>query len=219
MGFQTLASGRETARAWLQGPRGGCGRRRLLGGLLAHCGLLVVWGIFVPEAWTPAVLGQSGDELEQNSREHLIKAAFLFNFGRYVQWPAEASPSTGPLVIGVLGSPPFGRLMEQVSATKTIEGRTIVVRHLASMADYQPCQILFITAGASAADKDSAIQKTQGKPVLLVGEESGLAENGVVMNFFTEDNRIRFEINAEAAKRRQLRISSKLLSLGKLVGQ
>lgn len=152
------------------------------------------------------------------SREYLIKAAFLYNFARYVQWPNEATDPKTPFVIGLLQPEPFGPAIEQVRATKSLEGRPIVIARFASMAEYRPCHILFVAAAVSPTEKAAALRETRGKPVLVVGEEPGFATRGGVINFFAEDNRIRFEINVEAAKQQRLQISSKLMTLGKVVG-
>jgi hypothetical protein len=158
------------------------------------------------------------DEDSESSREYAIKAAYLYQFGRYVQWPADVFPSPqSPLVIGVLGPDPFGGLLEEIARTKRIDGRPIVIRRFASMAEYTPCNILFVGASVSPEQKAAAIAKAQKAPVLLVGEEPGFAKHGSTINFFLEDNRIRFEINTEAARQKQLKISSKLLSLAKIV--
>lgn len=157
------------------------------------------------------------EESELN-REYAIKAAYLYQFGRYVQWPAESfADNQSPLVIGLLGPDPFGGILNEISRTKRLEGRPIVVRQFASMADYTPCHILFVNAVVTPEEKTAAIQHTRGKPVLLVGEEPGFAERGGTINFFLEENRIRFEINTEVARQNQLKISSKLLSLAKIV--
>ncbi len=157
--------------------------------------------------------GQESQPAE-SSREYAIKAAFIYNFAHYVQWPAAAGDEE--FVIGVLGPSPFGSTLDEVAATKRIEGRRIAIRQFASMADYRPCQILFLTA----AEKQErlAIEQTHGLPVLLVAEDLSLSGQGIVIDFFLEENKVRFEIDAEAARRRQLKISSRLLSLSKRAG-
>lgn len=165
------------------------------------------------------VFAQSDDAYDA-SREYAIKAAYLYQFGRYVQWPASSfADSQSPLVIGLLGSDPFQGILEDLARTKRVEGRPIVIRRFASMAEYTPCHILFITAAVEPEQKAAAFQKAQKSPVLLVGEEPGFAAQGGTVNFFLDENRIRFEINMETAKRDQLKISSKLLSLAKIVGR
>jgi hypothetical protein len=176
--------------------------------------LLLAWNI----ASTP--LSAQDDDQAAANREYAIKAAYLYQFGRYVQWPADAYPSEiTPLVIGVLGTDPFGGVLDEIARTKQIDRRPIVVRHFASMKEYTPCNILFVTASAGAEETAAAIKKTRHDPVLLVGEEPGFAEQGGMINFFLDENRIRFEINAEIARQHQLKISSKLLHLAKLVGR
>ncbi len=166
--------------------------------------------------WAPSALGQmqGGDDID---RQYLIKAAFLYNFGRYVQWPPGVLRPDSHFVIGILGQDPFGTAIDQIGATKTVESRPIAIRRFSAMADYRPCQILFVAAGVSPAEQAAAIRQTLAEPVLLVGDDAEFAQQGGVIGFFVQDNRIHFEINPEAAKRRQLQISSKLLNLGRLV--
>jgi len=176
--------------------------------------------------WTAALGGnaqrlqaQSEDAADIN-REYAIKAAYLYQFGRYVQWPAESfANAQAPLVIGVLGPDPFGGILEEIARAKRVDGHPIVIRRMTSMAEYAPCHILFVVSSVSPEQKAAAIQRAQGSPVLLVGEEPRFTERGGTVNFFLEENKIRFEINAEIAKQDQLRISSKLLSLAKIVGR
>ncbi|MHB1036927.1 MAG: YfiR family protein [Pirellulales bacterium] len=152
-------------------------------------------------------------------REYTIKAAYLYNFGRYVEWPEQAfRENADAFVIGVLGTDPFGAVLDEIAASKKIAGRKIVTRRFNSMTQYVPCHILFVSASASPEEKAAAIRKSRESHVLLVGEAPGFALNGGIVNFFVEQNRVRFEINAEAAKREDLKVSSKLLSLAKLVG-
>jgi hypothetical protein len=87
------------------------------------------------------------------------------------------------------------------------------------MGDYSPCHILFIAASTDAKVKNEALAKLQNTGVLLVGEEDGLAQRGAVVNFFIENNKVRFEINVQTAEQQQLKVSSKLLSLARIVGR
>ena len=151
--------------------------------------------------------------------EYSIKGAFLYNFGRYVQWPAAAFPDDRALfVIGVLGKDPFGTVLDEIANSAKVDGRTVVARRFATLADYAPCHILFIAASTDAKVKAEALAKLQNKGVLLVGEEAGLVEQGAVVNFYVENNKVRFEINVGTARQQQLKVSSKLLSLAKIVG-
>lgn len=164
-----------------------------------------------------SIEAQSGDVLDIN-RSYTVKAAYLLQFGHYIEWPDDAfANKQSPLVIGVLGPYPFDSVFEEVARTKRIEGRPVVIRRFASMADYTPCHILFIVASVPPTERVLAVEKLKRSPVLIVGEEPGFAEQGGIINFFISGDKVRFEINAQAAREEQLKISSTLLSLAKLV--
>jgi hypothetical protein len=152
-------------------------------------------------------------------REYSIKGAFLYNFGRYVQWPDTALPKDGPpFVIGVLGTDPFGAVLDEIAVAAKVDGHPVAAKRFATLAEYTPCHILFLAAATDAQVKAAAIQRLRNAPVLLVGEEPGMAQRGAVVNFYVEQNKVRFEINIETARQQQLKVSSKLLSLAKIVG-
>jgi hypothetical protein len=178
--------------------------------------LVLAWAIVLFGSAEP-VRAQSDDQTGIN-REYAIKAAYLYQFGRYVQWPSKAFPNgDAPLVIGVLGENPFGTVLEEIARTKRIDGRQIIVRQFANLQDYSPCHILFLSASLSPEQKAAAIKKARKSGILIVGEEPGFAEQGGMVNFFVDENRVRFEINVAVASQEQLKISSKLLSLAKIV--
>ena len=154
---------------------------------------------------------------EQPFDEYQVKAAFLYYFVKFVQWPSEAFQSPNePIAICVLGQDPFGRSLEDTVAGRTIEGRSLIVRHISSVKQVAGCHVLFI---GSAENKRSlpllAEIKTAG--ILTVGESEASGADGVVINFKLEGGKVRFEINVKAAERQQLRISSRLLSLSDIV--
>ncbi|MBI3839855.1 MAG: YfiR family protein [Planctomycetia bacterium] len=152
------------------------------------------------------------------NREYPLKALFLYNFGGYVEWPAAAfSTSQDPFVIGVLGSAPVDETLKEISASRKIGGRKIVVRRFSSVDGIETCHILFIARDVAPQQQLAAINRFQNYHVLIVGESPGFAERGGSVNFFVEANKIRFEINIDTAKQHQLKISAKLLSLAKIV--
>lgn len=166
----------------------------------------------------PAVLVQAQSGEAVINREYPLKALFLYNFGGYVEWPAEAFQSAEqPFVIGIFGTAPLEENLAEIAATKKIGGRKIVIRHFASLDAIKPCQILFIARDTSRQNQRLAVEKLRNQPVLIVGESQGFAGQGGSVNFFIESNKVRFEINPESAKQRNLKISSKLLSLAKIV--
>ena len=145
--------------------------------------------------------------------EYQLKALFLYNFGKFVEWPAGAfSDANAPMIIGVYGRNPFNEDLQNVVKGQTINGHPLVVRQIVLLSDVKTCHLLFV--GASEKNDLYAILKaTRGASVLTVGETPGFIPAGGMINFFIEDDKIRLEINPAAARRAGLTISSKLLSL------
>jgi hypothetical protein len=184
-------------------------RPRLWAWLLGCC--------LVALALTQLARAQGSGEAVIN-REYPLKALFLYNFGTYVEWPPSAFASeTQPFVIGILGSSPVESTLHEIATARQIHGRRIVVEHFASADAVKPCQMLFITRDISAEHRQMAVEKLRHQQVLIVGESQGFALHGAAVNFFIEANKIRFEINVEAAKRHHLKISAKLLALARVV--
>ena len=145
--------------------------------------------------------------------ESKLKAAFLFNFAKFVEWPPTAfADANSPLTIGILGDNPFGGDLEAIIRDKTINNRTIAIKLMRSLAEATNCQVLFISPSAKSKISEM-ISGLGSASVLTVGETDRFAESGGMINFVKEGNKIRFEINEVAAKRAGLKISSKLLSL------
>jgi hypothetical protein len=145
------------------------------------------------------------------SLEYRVKAAFLFNFLKFVEWPPGASGA--PWVIGLLGPDPFGDLLEETVRGKTLSGRSIEVRRFARPGDVKDCQILFMSRAESDRMARQPIPAPQG--VLTVGESPGFLQSGGAVNFYLEDNRVHFEIKPSVARAAGLRVSSQLLKLGR----
>ena len=149
--------------------------------------------------------------------ENQIKAGFLFNFTRFVDWPAEAFPAVdSPIVLGIVGEDSFGDLLTQAAAGKTVNGRTVLVQRFKEEQNFRACNILFISA---SEDKLMAriFERLKGSSVLTVGETSGFAQSGGIINFVVEDNRVRLEINLDAAARAGVKISAKVIGVARIV--
>ena len=145
--------------------------------------------------------------------EYEIKAAFLYKFASFVEWPNKSfSSSNSPIVIGVLGQDPFGSVLDRTIEGKTIDGRRFAVKRAAESADLKTCHILFISSSERTSIK-KILSDVKGASVLTVGDVEGLVERGVIINFNVANNKVGFEINVNAAKRAGLKISSKLLKL------
>jgi len=149
--------------------------------------------------------------------EYQLKAAFLFNFAKFVDWPpASFAGPQSPFVVCILGPAPFGRAVDDVFRDKTVDNRRVVVERFKNIAQARQCHIVFVSQseGFHLAD---IILHLRGECVLLVGESDGFAEAGGVIQFVIEDNRVHFLINPDAAGRAGLKISSQLLSLARVV--
>ena len=149
--------------------------------------------------------------------EYQVKAAFLYNFAKFVEWPPDAfKTSRDPIRICVLGHNPFGGFLEEAIQGKSIEGRAFAFRQVSGAEDASACQILFVSSSDGRHFRSLA-QSLKQSGILTVGEAQGFASEGGVINFKLDDGRVRFEINVDAAEHAQLHISSKLLGLAQIV--
>ncbi len=155
----------------------------------------------------------------QSTDEYKVKAAFLYNFAKFVVWPPQSlkNPSD-PIVIGVLGKDPFGGVLAATAAGKTLDGHPFQVRDVADALQAAACQILFISS-SERKRLEPLFNQLGGLPVLTVGETDNFAAEGGVINFKIEGGTVRLQINVEAARRQQLHISAKLLSLAEVMGK
>lgn len=148
--------------------------------------------------------------------EYEVKAAFVFNFLRYVAWPEDASaPVCKPLTIAILGEDPFGKSIRRLS-TRSVQGRPVAVRHCRSLQEVQTCALLFVCA-SEVHRLDTILKSAEDLPILVVGDTPGFAEAGGTVELYVEGTQIHFKVNIDAAKRSGLEISSKLLRLAEVV--
>jgi hypothetical protein len=158
-------------------------------------------------ALAPAVRAQSAPE-------PALKAAFLYNFAKFAEWPVDAPPAD-PLTICVLGDAAIADALDETVKGRTVDGRkTVVVR--VKPEGFRDCHVLYL-AGLEAKRAQAIIDGLKGAPVLTVGDREQFAQSGGIAGLFIEQGRMRFAINVEAAQRGRLRISSRLLSLAKIV--
>jgi YfiR/HmsC-like len=168
-------------------------------------------------------LGSRAEGVDSSdSSEYLIKAGFIYNFAKLVEWPTSsfAQPDS-PIVIGILGEDPFGATLDRIVADKKINGRGFAVKRLKWSKDFRDlkdCNILFVSA-SEKEHIDSVVDAMKWLPILTIGDAPGFARRGGIMNFTLEDNKVRFEVNVEAAKHADLTISSRLLTLARIVQQ
>jgi uncharacterized protein DUF4154 len=148
--------------------------------------------------------------------EYPVKAAFLYHFVEFVEWPQASPLPPGVVTIGVLGRDPFGDVLDRAVLEKVVAGRKLVIRRFASIEALEPCEILFISS-SEMRRLPEILTRLQQAPVLTVGEADNFARHGGMIGFFFEDNRVRLEVNRAAAERAGLRVSSKLLAVARLV--
>jgi hypothetical protein len=176
------------------------GKLRLL--LVAVAGLIAVQALGAADAPT----------------ENQVQAVFLFNFSRFVEWPPQAFAAPGdPFVIGIVGSDPFGARLDEAVHNEQINGHVLTVRRFRSVSDLDNCQILFIDR-SEIGRLGQILAALDHHSTLTVSQADGAAQRGVMIQFATENNRIRLRINVDSARAAGLTISSKLLRPAEIVG-
>jgi hypothetical protein len=175
------------------------GRRRR-----ALCPLLVLPALFAAPADNPL-------------SEYHVKAAYLLNFTKFVQWPAEAFEfPDSPLSICILGDDPFGAILDQVVEGEAVRGRRLTLQRLRQLPNRGSCQVLFIGASEQVPPD---ILANVGPGVLTVADREGSLREGVVIAFLIEDRRVRFAINQRAAARASLALDARLLKVARSVAK
>lgn len=149
--------------------------------------------------------------------EYELKAAFLFNFAKFIDWPESSFANEhSPFAICVLGTDPFGPALDRTLHGKMVGNRPVTLARITEIVQARQCQVVFVAASESKRLPE-IIDRLQNTSVLLVGESDGFAEAGGAIQFTLEDNRVRFTINTDVADRAGLKFSSKLLALARIV--
>ena len=168
--------------------------------------LILGWIVGTPAAWG------------QVSREYEIKAAYLYNFGRYFEYPAASfGDAKAPFVISVIGTTSVDEYLTAAARTKTLQNRTIVFRRHERVEDIAPCHVLFVSEKLDDKLESQIYAKFANSAVVLVGEGDGAIGRGATVSFVVADNKVRLKISQKAAQRAGLKPSSKLLQVSDLV--
>jgi hypothetical protein len=154
------------------------------------------------------LLAAATAQAQEVSIEYKVKAAFLYNFTKFVEWPGSTQP--GPLTICVAGRNPLGQELEATVKDVTVGGRAVAARVI--LEPEPGCHVVFIPRGVSGA----YLRSTRGQPVLTVGESGDFIDQGGIVRFYVEGGKVRFAISPEAADRSQLRVSARLLQLARI---
>lgn len=149
--------------------------------------------------------------------EYKVKAGYLFNFAKFVEWPQSSfTNASAPLVVGLVGDDPFGQMLDEALAGKNVNGRGFVIRHYDPQEDLSSCHVLFVSR--SAKGRAAKILETlRERTVLTVGESDGFGQLGGMINFTLMGGQVKIETNPEAAAGVGLKVSSKLLAASRTV--
>jgi hypothetical protein len=145
-----------------------------------------------------------------------LKAAFLFNFAKFAEWPSEAMAPGMPLTLCVFGDEAVGDALADILKNRPADSGTLSVRRLRDDSTARSCHVLYL-AGMDMKRAISVVETVKGLPVLTVSDVGDFARTGGIAEFFEEGGKMRFAINTRAVERAHLRLSSRLLSLAKIV--
>jgi hypothetical protein len=167
------------------------------------------WSAFLGVAFA----GGAGAQID----EYQVKAAFLYNFVKFVEWPASSFPKLNdPIVICILGQNPFDDSLSEAIRGKLWEGRALTIVQITDLPPKSRCQILFVSSSERQRFRSMAAS-LKGSGILTVGDTPGFIDDGGIINLKLEGGKIRFDINVEAAGQAHLTVSSKLLNLAQTV--
>jgi len=146
------------------------------------------------------------------NREYKLKAAYIYQFATYVEWPEGAfRDATSPFVIGILGPDPVGADLRKIAKVKKIGGRKIDVRYYEQAKEVRDCHILFMSRALKSETQQAAIKLLSGQNILFVGETPDYLKHGGVIDFVIQENRIRIYISKSAYEREGVVFSAQLL--------
>lgn len=166
-----------------------------------------------------ALLADTSSPCQQTAyRPALVEAELVERFAEFIDWPPDrlSGDAEGPFVLGLVGQNGVGPALEKLAHDRTIKRHRVEVRRLAGPEGVEACHAVWIASGADA-QLATVLARTSGKPILTLGDTEGFAERGVMINLRRESTRIAFEINLDEARKSGLKISSRLLALGKIV--
>jgi len=152
------------------------------------------------------------------THEYDLKAAFMFHFAQFVEWPQGALPEkTTPFTIGILGEDPFGKSLDEIVANEAVDGHKLLVRRFQNVNQVDSCQILFISPSEKSR-MDQILTHLNRRSILTVGDTKDFALRSGIIGFVISDKRLRLAVNLAAANAAGLTISSKLLRQSQIVG-
>ena len=161
-----------------------------------------------------AIMVCSSTAQAQRASEFHVKAAYLYNFTKFVEWPdSTLGTEAEPFVIGVLGHNPFYRFLPEIVRGEKAFGRPIVLKYFKEISELSSCHLLFINLPGKT---DEAVKAVKDRSVLTVSDDPAFCRHGGIIRFFTENETVRLEINQKAAEAANVNISSKILRIAKI---
>lgn len=161
---------------------------------------------------TNSEYAQSGNKIE-----YKLKAVYIYNFLQFIEWPSSAfNDQNSPIVIGILGEDPYGEVIDETVKSEKIGDRPIKVKRYKFISDIDTCQVLFVCASEDKNVKN-ILYDLKGLPILTISDINDFAENGGNINFYVDENKLRFKINVKTLQDAKLKVSSKLLRLAKVI--
>jgi len=158
-----------------------------------------------------------GPAQHDSGLEYKFKAAYLYNFLQFIEWPETAfATKSSPVVIGIFSQDPLARELGQLVEGESINGRKIIVQNYRTTRNIKECNVIFIP-GSQEGQIGTILSALDDLSVLTVSEVEGFAQNGGAINFYVQDNKLRFEINPDVLKKVNLKASSRLLRLARIV--
>lgn len=159
----------------------------------------------------------AGSGRAETTREYQLKAAFLYSFTKFIEWPPQRfADASAPIDIGVIGPLVLRRELERVVHGRKVNGRPVVIKVVTSVGDARGCEMVFVANGEEKQLGD-ALNTLEDAGVLTVGESATFAAVGGMINFVREADKVRFAINLDAAERAGLKLSAQLLKLATVV--
>ncbi len=177
----------------------------------------VIWWVIIPVmGWL--CVSYADSPRSDRPTEYQVKAAFLFSFAHFIEWPPPCFPDADtPITIGILGEDPFGNVLDATVREKVVDDRSFRIIRSAHVDDLKQSHILFI----SESEREripSILSCIDGLPILTVGESEAFAKKGVMFSFAVRDRKVRFIINREVTEKGGLVVSSRVLKLAEIVG-
>lgn len=177
---------------------------------------LLVWSVVLSVVIGPACWGRLQAQTTEEV-EYRLKAVYLLNFLHFVEWPDSTfTDENAPVVLGIMGRDPFGKILDEALAGEQVGGRPIVIRRLKTLDGVDECHALFIASSEKAGLAD-ILEELSGSSVLTVSDMEGFDDAGGGIGFYIERNKVRFSINIRTMRIANLKVSSKLLRLARIV--